>query len=94
MFDNVSIHPVAHTLVMSKLFGSINEVDYHRKSRQSDLALEKYWFTQCGWIRLCKTVAMGMTINNFWKIFRYGVKRDHYDKLFGTREFSGKIAID
>ena len=31
---------------------------------------------------------MGMNITNFWKLFRYGVKRDHYEKLISIREFS------
>ena len=58
----------------------MNEVDSHNKSRQSDLALEKWWVNQCGCLRLCTTVAMGMTITNCWKLFRYGVKRDNYEK--------------
>ena len=36
-FYNVSVNPVACTLVMYKFFRSVNEVDYHNKSRQSDL---------------------------------------------------------
>ena len=28
-----------------------------------------------------------MTITNVWKLFRYAVKRDHYGKLIGKREF-------
>ena len=47
-FDNVAILPVDITLVMSKLFGYVNEVNCHSKSRQSDLVLEKYWVAQCG----------------------------------------------
>ena len=35
---------------------------------------------------------MGMTITNCWKLFRYGVKRDHYEKLIGIREFSERLA--
>ena len=35
---------------------------------------------------------MGMTINNCWKLFCYGFKRDHYDKLMGIREFSERLA--
>ena len=57
-FSNVSIHPVAHPLVMYKFFGSVNEVDSHNKSRHSYLALEKLWVTQCGCLRLCTIVAM------------------------------------
>ena len=87
-FTNVAIRPVARPLVMSIFFPAINEVDSHNKSRQSDLALEKWWVTQCGWLQLCTEVAMGMTITNYWKLFRYGVKRDHYDKLICIREFS------
>ena len=58
------------------------------------MALEKFWVTQCGWLRLCTTVYMGMNITNFWKIFRYGVKIDHYEKLIGIREFLERLALD
>ena len=37
---------------------------------------------------------MGMTITNCWKLFRYGIKRDHYEKLIGIREFSERRAQD
>ena len=40
------------------------------------------------------TVAMGMNITNFWKLSRYGIKRDHYDKLIGIREFLERLAQD
>ena len=40
-FTNVAIRPVARPLFMSKN-SSVNEVEYHNKSRQSDLALEKF----------------------------------------------------
>ena len=36
---------------------------------------------------------MGMTITNCWKLFCYGVKRDHYDKIIGVRELSEQIAV-
>ena len=58
------------------------------------MALEKFWVTQCGWLWLCTTVAMGTTITNCCKLFSYGVKRYHYDKLIGIREFSEKLAQD
>ena len=79
---------------MSKKLSAVNEVDSHNKSRQSDLALEKWWVAQYGWLRLCMTVAMVMTITNWSKHFRYGVKRDHYDKLISLREFSDILAQD
>ena len=86
-FGNFSIRTVAILLVMYKFFVLVNEVDYHKKHIQSDLAMEKYWVTQCGWICLCMAVAMVTNINNFWKPFSYGVNIDHYEKLIDTREF-------
>ena len=68
-------------------FSAVNEVDSHNKSRLYDLALEKFWVTQCGLMRLRTAVATGMIINNGWKLFRYGVKRYQYEKLIGIREF-------
>ena len=53
-----------------------------------------WWVTQCGWLRLCTTVDMGITITNFWKLFHYGVKRDQYEKLIGIRELSERLAQD
>ena len=93
-FSNVAILPVACPLVVYKFFGSVNKVDSHNKSRQPDLALDKLWVTQCGSIRLFTTVAMGMTITNFWKLFCYGVKRNHYEKLIVIREFSERLDLD
>ena len=84
-FYNVSIHPVSHPLVMSRLFGSFNEFYPNKKPRQYGLALEKYWVNQCGWIHLCMTVAMGMTIYNFWNVYFNRVNIYHYEKLMGTR---------
>ena len=37
---------------------------------------------------------MGITITNCWKMFCYGVKRDHYDKLIGIREFPERLFQD
>ena len=63
---------------MYKFFLSVNKLEFHNKSIHSDLELEQYWVTQCGWIRLHTAVAMGMTIANFRKLFHYGVNREHY----------------
>ena len=37
---------------------------------------------------------MGMTIDNFWKIFSYGVMRYHYVKSIGIRYLSEQLALD
>ena len=82
-FSNVSIFPVAHPHIMSKFFGSVNEVDSHNKSHQLDLALDKFLVMQCGWLRLCTNVSMRMIITNIF----YGVNRYHYNKFIGVRGF-------
>ena len=92
-FYNISICPVARPLVMYNFFGYVGEVDSHKKSRRSDQALEKFWVTQCGWIRLCTTFSMLMAITNCWKLFCYGVKIYHYVKLINIREFLEQIAL-
>ena len=56
------------------------------------MALENLLVTQCGWLRLCTKVDMGMNISNFWKMFLYGVKRDHFEKLISIRELSERLA--
>ena len=73
---NFSICLVAFPLVMYKFIESVNDVEYHNNSRWSDLALEKFWVVQCGWLYLCTTVDMGTTTTNCWKLFSFGVKRD------------------
>ena len=75
-------------------FGYVDEVDSHNKSSQSYLALETFWVTQCGWLLLFTTVAMGITITNFWKLFLNGVKRDDYDKLISIRECLERLGLD
>ena len=72
-FNNVSLRPVALPLVMSKFFSTVNEVKSQNKSRQYDLALEKFLVTHCIWMRSFTTVDTGMTITNCWKLLCYGV---------------------
>ena len=75
-FYNVSNLPVDRVLLVYKFFGCVNEVDSHNKYLQSDLSMDNLCVTKCGWIWLCTNVAMGITMTNCWKLFRYGVKRD------------------
>ena len=37
---------------------------------------------------------MGMTITIFWKLFSYGVKKEHYEKLSGIRELFEQLSLD
>ena len=38
------------------------------------------------------TVYMVITITNYWKLFCYGVKRDHYENFIGIRELLERLA--
>ena len=87
LFANVSINPVDHTLVMSKLFVSVYEVDFNNKYMQSNLVTEKWLVTLCGCLWLWNTVFMRTTIPNCYKLYHYGFKRYQYEKLIGFREF-------
>ena len=68
-FYSVSIRAVSRPLLKSKFLGSINEVESHNKSHPSDIALDKFWVAQYGWLWLCNTGSMGMTMNNEYKRF-------------------------
>ena len=61
-FSNVAILSVAFPLAVYKLFGSVNEVYSHNKSRQSYLVLYKLWVTRCGFLWLSTIISMGITI--------------------------------
>ena len=64
-FSDVSTCFVPRPFVMYKFFGYFDEVNSHRKSRQSDLALENYWVTRCGCLCLCMTGYMVINIKKF-----------------------------
>ena len=52
-------------------------------------------YTDCGSsLRSCTTVSIEINITNFRKIFHYGVKIYHYEKLVGIRELSELFALD
>ena len=92
-FINVTIYLVSHLLVIYNLFGSLNVVESHIKSSQSDLALYKYWVTHSFWLWLFTDVAIVMNITNCWKLFRYGVKIDYYEKWFVSDNSRNKLIL-
>ena len=58
-----------------------------------NFSLGKNWVAQCGWIWLCTTISILVALTNFWELF-WGVMREHYEKVIGTREHSEWIARD
>ena len=71
-FSNVLIRPVAFPLFMYKFLGLVMKVDSHNRYLNTDIVLEKLWVTQCGWLRLCTNIYMGIVITNCWIMFCYG----------------------
>ena len=49
--------------------------------------------TQCGWIRLFNTVDIGTKITNSWKLFCYGINREHYENFICIRELLERLAM-
>jgi hypothetical protein len=45
-------------------------IDMHNQVRQSELALEKKWVTQCGYFRLATTL-IGISVVDCWKLAMY-----------------------
>ena len=54
--------------------------------------MENLWVTQCGYIRLCTTLSIVITVTNFWKLFLHIFNREKYEILIGIRELSEHIS--
>ena len=63
-FSNVSILPVLRSNFLGKYFSECNAINNHKRMRQSDLLLEKYWVTQSGYFILVTAVALVMGITD------------------------------
>ena len=66
---------------MDKLFGSINEIDFHKKFQTFIFILGKVlghsvWLDMVMYYRF-----IGMTITNFWKLFLVGLRDNTMTEL-------------
>ena len=61
-FSNVSIQTVSHSHIIDTLFGYVNEIFSHNKSRQSDLALENLCVSQYGCLWICTIFSIGINV--------------------------------
>ena len=52
------------------------------------------WVNHFGWLQLCVAGSIGTNMTYCWKLFHYGVKIEHYEKLIGIRELSEQLAQD
>ena len=66
---------IFYNQIRYKLFESVNEIYPQNKSIQSYLALENYLVTKCGWLWLCTTFAIVMTLPKHLETIYYGVNR-------------------
>ena len=70
-FGNVCVRHVDRPEIISNFFTYSNCVDVHNQVRQFDLALEKKWVTQNGYIRLFTTL-VGIDVTDACKIRKIG----------------------
>ena len=64
IYSNVSVHPVVLPHLLGRYSNACNAIDNHNSMRQSGIALDKYWVTQSGYLRLAATLALGMGITD------------------------------
>ena len=62
IYYNVYVRPVVLPHLIGRYFNVCNKIDNHNRMRQSALALEKYWVTQCVYFRLATTLILGMGV--------------------------------
>ena len=79
-YGNVQIRLIDCPDIVSCFYKDSNLIDMHNQVRQSELALEKKWVTQCGYFRLATTL-IGISVVDCWKLARYQDKitQDSFD---------------
>ena len=50
--------------MIGRYFKACNTIDNHTRMRKYDIALDKYWVTQSGYLRLVTTVSLDMGITD------------------------------
>jgi hypothetical protein len=91
--DNTIMKQVNRPEVCSIYFRYNNVIDVHNMMRQKELALEKYWVTECGFFRLLTTV-FGMTIVDCWRAYRHHISPNHRHKQIKLEGFIDLVAYD
>ena len=88
MYYNVSVRPVVIPFLIGGYFNSCNKIDNKKRTRKSDIELEKYWVTHNSYFRLATTVALGMGITDGKLLFCYGVLEGNVYNKNSIRRFN------
>ena len=86
IYSNVSVCPIVRTHFLGSYFNACNAIDNHNIMRQSDLAIDKYWVTHCGYFRLANKVSLGMGITDGKLLLYHRISQDISDKNISTKE--------
>jgi hypothetical protein len=70
-FVNIVHHDVERPEIISEFFRCSNTIDKHNQARQSELALEKRWLTQCPFFRLLTSLIDTVYCNLMLRLFRH-----------------------
>ena len=94
IYSNVSVCPVTCPHLLGRYFNACNAIENHNIMRQSDIALEKYWVTQSGYLRIATTVALGMGIIYGKLLYCHGVAEGNVDNRISSLEHNNRTVYD
>ena len=77
----------------SDYFKISNKVDRHNHIRQSELALEKVWITQCVFFRILTTI-IGINMTDAWLTYRWHMPASHEHKNVTIEDFTRMTVHD
>jgi hypothetical protein len=95
-YNNACGRKVNRPAIISQLFDDSNCIDRHNHVHQSELSLEKRWFTSDPFFHLHTTLA-GMTVTDVWRLPQYHKlitnKKDEDSKnVLTIKQFTGVLA--
>ena len=73
-----------------RYFNACKAIDNQNRMLQSDLALEKYWVTQSGYVRLVTTMVLDMGIAYGKLLYCQGVAEGNVDKKISRLEYNNR----
>ena len=79
-YSIVSDYPIFCPYLIGSYFNDFNTIENQNRMHKSELSLEKYGVTQCSYIRLDTTVALGMGITEGKLLFYHGISNGSKNK--------------
>ena len=88
---NYKSREVRRPLAVSSYFGSCGKIDVHNQIRQSQIALEEFWVTKCGWFRNVCTI-LGISATNAFFACSYSFARDCEYSQLKAKDFASILS--